>query len=114
LEMELAHSRRAPVAYRPRWQRALSRTEKSATLGNESRVVRHNNNASSVASILKADMGPVPYWTRVHLDGEAGKLNTRWNFRMEGGEVSRACVPSLCANQQRGGIDGHQDRVAGT
>jgi hypothetical protein len=51
LEMELAHYRRAPVAYRPRWQRALSRTEKSATLGNESRVVRHNNNASSVASI---------------------------------------------------------------
>jgi hypothetical protein len=39
------------VVYRPRWQRALSRTEKSATLGNESRVVRHNNNASSVASI---------------------------------------------------------------
>jgi hypothetical protein len=42
LEMELAHYRRAPVAYRPRWRRALSRTEKSATLGNESRVVRHN------------------------------------------------------------------------
>ena len=42
LEMELAHHRRAPVVYRPRWQRALSRTEKSATLGNESRVVRHN------------------------------------------------------------------------
>jgi hypothetical protein len=33
LEMELAHYRRAPVVYRPRWQRALSRTEKSATLG---------------------------------------------------------------------------------
>src|SRR5262249_56756054 len=95
--MELAHSRRAPVAYRPQWQRA-SRTEKSATLGNEGRVVRHDNNAS-VASILKADMGPVPYWTRVHLDGEAGKLDTRWNFRMEGGDVSPPCAPSLCANQ---------------
>jgi CRP-like cAMP-binding protein len=41
LEMELAHYRRAPVVYRPQWQRALSRTEKSATLGNKSRVVRH-------------------------------------------------------------------------
>ena len=38
----------------------------------------------------KADMGPVPYWTRVHLDGEAGKLDTRWNFRMKGGDVSPA------------------------
>jgi hypothetical protein len=45
--MELAHYRRAPVAYRPRWQRALSRTEKSATLGNASRVVRHNTSAIS-------------------------------------------------------------------
>jgi hypothetical protein len=33
---------------------------------------------------------------------------------MEGGDVSPPCAPSLCANQQRGGIDGHQDRVAGT
>ena len=70
--------------------------------------------AFAVAIGGKADMGPVPYWTRVHLDGEAGKLDTRWNFRMEGGDVSPPCTPSLCANQQRGGIDGHQDRVAGT
>ena len=42
LEMELGYYRRAPVIYRPRWQRALSRTEKSAILGNESPVVRHN------------------------------------------------------------------------
>src|SRR5215471_2374682 len=62
----------------------------------------------------KRTWGPVPYWTRVHLEGEAGKLDTRWNFRMEGGDVSPSCAPSLCANQQRGGIDGHQDRVAGT
>src|SRR5262249_17496999 len=84
LEMELAHYRRAPVAYRPRWQRALSRTEKSA---------------ADTWCAGTADMGPVPYWTRVHLDGEAGKLDTRWNFRMEGGDVSPPCAPSLCANQ---------------
>jgi hypothetical protein len=42
LEMELAHYRRAPVVYRPQWHRALSRTKKFATLGNRSRVVRHN------------------------------------------------------------------------
>jgi len=34
--------------------------------------------------------------------------------RMEGGDVSPPCALSLCANQQRGGIDGHQDRIAGT
>jgi len=48
LEMELAHYRRAPVVYRPQWQRALSRTEKSATLGNESPVVRHNKSVGCV------------------------------------------------------------------